>query len=120
MTTFTTRAACHIGIIEVAGPLNTATVVDLRQAFAEATTKAQSRHVVIVADKITSMDDSATLVMIAECTALRAQGGNAAWVSTSGRLPTHETAASTNLFMDVYPTVEHALELLHIRTAGIP
>ena len=120
MTTFTTQAERHIGIIEVTGSLNNAAVVGLRQAFAEATTKAESRHVLIVADGITSMEDSAALLMVAECTALRAQGGNAAWVSRSGWLPTRGTAASTTLFMDVYPTVELALDLFHIRSDDTP
>jgi len=120
MATFTTRAERHIGIIEVEGSLDDASVVRLKDAFAEATVKAESRHVLIVADKITSMEEKVALVMVIECGRLRAEGGNAAWVSRSGWLPTRGSHASTKLFMDVYQTVEQALDLFHIHTEGKP
>ena len=120
MAMITTRAERHIGIIDVDGSLDGASVARLREAFAEAIAKAESRHVLIVADKITSMEEGAALIMIAECTRLRAEGGNAAWVSRTGWLPTRGTAASTTLFMDVYQTVEQALDLFHIHTEGTP
>jgi anti-anti-sigma regulatory factor len=120
MATITTRAVRHIGIIDVDGSLDDASVARLHEAFAEAVVKAGSRYVLIVADKITSMEEKAALVMVAECGKLRAEGGNAAWVSRSGWLPTRGTAASTTLFMGVYRTVEQALDLFHIHTDGTP
>lgn len=114
MTTFTTRAEHHIGIIEVTGSLNDGAVVGLRQAFAEAVAKAESRHVLVVADKITSMEDHAALVLVAECGALRAQGGNAAWVSSSGWTPTLGSIASQTLYMGVYRSLAVALETFRI------
>lgn len=120
MTTFTTRAERGVGIIEVDGSLNNAAVAGLRAAFAQATAEAGARHVLIVADKIISMDQSAAFVMVDECNALRAQGGKTAWVSRNGWTPTRGNVASTALVMEVYPTVESALDAFHIHTEGTP
>ena len=120
MTTFSTRAERHVGIIEVDGSLNNAAVAGLRDAFTQVITKAGSRHVLIVADKITSMDQSAAFVMVDECNALRAQGGKIAWVSRNGWTPTRGTAASTALVMEVYPSVESALDAFQVHAEGTP
>ena len=114
MTTFTTRAEHHIGVVEVVGALDDEAVAALRGAIAKAVVEAKSPRVLINADGITAISENAALMMVVECATLRAKGGNAAWVCTNGQLNKPDSIPSATLYMSVYRSLSAALDLLGV------
>lgn len=108
---FTTRAVRRIGVVEIVGALNDNAIPGFRDAIATATALAGSFRVLVVSGEVTEISERAALVVVAECTTLRAKGGNAAWVSPDGRINRPESIAAETLYMTVYGDLETALEL---------
>ena len=113
MTTMFKRWADHrIGLIEVEGPLDNAAIPLLRGAIADAVRRAGTPRVLIVEDEITEVSEDAALVLVAECTALRAKGGNMGLVSTDGHVNQDGRPSARTLFMPTYTSLERGFEWL--------
>lgn len=118
MTTFTSRAERRIGVVEVTGALDDDAIVGLRGAIAEAVGQAGVPRILIVADGITAMSENAALMVVIECATLRAQGGNAAWISVGGQITKPDSIPAATLYMSVYRSLSSALDLFGIE--GMP
>lgn len=117
MTTFTSRAERRIGVIEATGALDDDAIVGLRGAIAEAVRQAGVPRILIIADGITAMSENAALMVVIECATLRAQGGNAAWISAGGQIIKPDSVPAATLYMFVYRSLSAALDLFDVEGA---
>jgi len=117
MTTFVLRAERRIGVIEVTGALDDNAIVELRSAIVRAVKQAGAPRILIVADGITAISESAALMLVIECATLRARGGNAAWISTGGQIVKPDSIPAATLYMSVYRSLNAALDLFDIEGA---
>lgn len=111
-TTFKLWIDHRIGLVEVEGPLNNEAIPQLRAAIADAVRRAGTPRVLIVEDEVTEVSEDAALVLVAECTALRAKGGNMGLVSTDGAITQDGRPSSRTLFMPIYNSLELGFERL--------